>query len=242
MELSHEEKSRYERHLIVPDFGEAEQQKLAESRVLVIGAGGLGSAVLHYLAAAGVGCIGIVEFDTVSHSNLHRQILYTTHDLGGPKAEIAAERLMAINPYSRVITYAVRLDKDNAEAIFSDFDVVVDCTDNYETRYVIDEACGKLNLPMIYGSAQEAAGQVSLFHTEGAGSYAALYPEQDEKADALPVGVLSPLPGIVGTIQALETIKLIAGYGEPLAGRLLTIDAKTMSFQLFELGTAAREK
>ena len=233
--LSHEEKSRYERHTIIPGFGEEEQLKLRNARVLVVGAGGLGSAALHYLAAAGVGCIGIVEFDTVSPSNLQRQILYTTHDIDGPKAEIAAERLMAINPYSQVITYAVRLTDDNAEEIFGDYDLVVDCTDNYETRYVIDRICGKLSLPMIYGTAQEAVGQVSIFHAEGAGSYAGLYPEEDALPDGKPVGVISPMPGIVGCIQAMEAIKLITGYGQPLTGRLLTIDAKTMAFNVFHL-------
>ncbi|MDL2230457.1 HesA/MoeB/ThiF family protein [Alistipes sp. OttesenSCG-928-L06] len=233
--LSREEKSRYERHLIVPDFGDQEQEKLKNARVLVIGAGGLGSAVLHYLAAAGVGCIGIVEFDTVSHSNLQRQILYTSHDVDSPKAEIAAERLMAINPYSQVITFAIRLTDENAEDIFSDFDLVVDCTDNYQTRYVIDRMCAKLSLPMVYGSAQEAGGQVSIFHAENAGSYAGLYPEEESTQDNTPVGVISPMPGIVGSIQAMETLKLITGYGQTLAGRLLTVDAKTMSFQTFNL-------
>ena len=233
--LSFEEKSRYERHTIIPGFGEEEQLKLRNARVLVVGAGGLGSAALHYLAAAGVGCIGIVEFDTVSHSNLQRQILYTTRDIDGPKAEIAAERLTAINPYSQVITYAVRLTDGNAEDIFDGYDLVMDCTDNYETRYIIDRMCEKLTLPMIYGTAQEAVGQVSIFHAAGAGSYAGLYPEEDALSDGIPVGVLSPMPGIVGSIQAMEAIKLITGYGQPLTGRLLTIDAKTMAFNLFQL-------
>lgn len=235
MTLSSHEESRYERQLIVSGFGDEAQEKLKNARVLVVGAGGLGSAVLPYLTAAGVGCIGIVEFDIVSPSNLQRQILYTTHDLDSPKAETAAERLMAINPHSQIVTFAVRLTNDNAEKIFEGFDLVVDCTDNYAARYVIDSACGKLRLPMIYGTAQEAEGQVSLFHTEGAGSYAALYPESDRKADDTPVGVLSPMPGIVGSIQALEAIKLITGFGQTLAGRLLTIDAKTMDFKIFIL-------
>lgn len=233
--MTEEEKSRYERHLIVPDFGEAEQEKLHNARVLVVGAGGLGSAALSYLAAAGVGCIGIVEFDTVSHSNLQRQILYTVRDLDGPKIEIAAERLMAVNPAAQVVSFAVRLTEENAEGIFGGFDLVVDCTDNYTTRYVIDRACAKLNKPMVYGTAQETGGQVALFHVAGAGSYADLYPQQDRLPDEVPVGVLSPVPGIVGSIQAMEVIKLIAGYGETLAGRLLTIDVKTMKFNLFNL-------
>ena len=233
--LSHEERIRYERHMIVPGFGEEQQEKLMNARILVIGAGGLGSAVLHYLAAAGIGCIGIVEFDSVTHSNLQRQILYTTHDLDSPKVEIAAERLMAINPYCQIITFGIRLTEENAEEIFDDFDLVMDCTDNYATRYIIDQTCEKLSLPMIYGTAQEAEGQVSLFHAEGAGSYTSLYPEEERQADDIPVGVLSPMPGIVGSIQAMEAIKLITGYGKTLAGRLLTIDAKSMEFNIFKL-------
>ncbi len=232
--MTEEEKKRYERHLIVPDFGEEEQKKLRDARVLVVGAGGLGSAVLSYLAAAGVGCIGIVEFDRVNHSNLQRQILYTCRDLDGPKIEIAAERLMAVNPAAQVITFAVRLTDENADEIFEGFDLVVDCTDNYATRYVIDRACAKLNKPMVYGTAQEAGGQVSVFHAGGAGSYADLYPEVPDN-DAGPVGVLSPMPGIVGSIQAMEVIKLVTGYGETLAGKLLVFDAKTMIFSRFDL-------
>ena len=233
--LSLDEKSRYERHLIVPDFGEAEQLKLKNARILVVGAGGLGSAVLSYLTAAGIGCIGIVEFDSVSISNLQRQTLYTTPDLNAPKAETAAKRLSALNPHTRIVTHAVRLTDSNAEGIFGDFDAVVDCTDNYATRYVIDRHCQKLNRPMVYGTAQECGGQVSVFHWNGAGSYAALYPETVAGADKMPVGVLSPMPGIVGCIQALEVLKITAGYGQPLAGRLLTIDAKTMEFSVFKL-------
>ena len=230
-----EEKKRFERHLIVADFGEQEQKKLRDARVLVVGAGGLGSAVLSYLTAAGVGCIGIVEFDTVSLSNLQRQILYTTRDLDGPKAELAAERLRAIHPGAEVVTFAVRLTDENADEIFAGFDLVVDCTDNYRTRYVIDRACEKLQRPMIYGTAQEASGQVSVFHTGKAGGYATLYPQADPQGDAVPVGVLSPMPGIVGSLQALEAIKLITGYGQTLMGRLLMIDAKTMAFNVFDL-------
>ncbi len=231
--MTEEEKSRYDRHRIVPDFGENGQERLRKGRVAVVGAGGLGSAALSYLAAAGVGHIGIVEFDAVSISNLQRQILYTTHDLGRPKAEAAVERLRAINPDIQLVAYPVRLTDENAEAIAEGYDVVVDCTDNYAARYVIDRACGKLRKPMIYGTAQESGGQVSVFHACGSGSYADLYPEGQEDAGA--VGVLAPMPGIVGSLQAMEVIKLLTGYGETLAGRLLTIDAKTMEFRLFNL-------
>jgi len=224
---------RYSRHLLVPGFGEAEQAKLHDAKVLVVGAGGLGSAALSYLAAAGVGRIGIVEFDTVSISNLQRQILYTTPDLGQEKVEVAASRLRAINPEIQVITYNKKLTDENAGAIVAEYDLVVDCTDNYAARRVIDRFCSLLNKPMIYGSAQEAGGQVSVFHAGGSGSYTDLYP--DPQDDGRPVGVLSPMPGIVGSLQAMEAIKLITGFGETLAGRLLTIDAKTMTFNVFHL-------
>lgn len=233
--LSAGERERYERHLIIEQFGEEEQQLLIDTRVIVVGAGGLGSAVLQYLVAAGVGTIGLVEFDSVSTSNLQRQILYTTHDLGGPKAELAAERLIAINPGAQVTTFAVKLTDANAEDILEGYDIVVDCTDNFAARYTIDRAAQKLVIPMVYGTAQGATGQVSIFNTEGAGSYEDLYPEEESQEDGKPVGVLSPMPGIVGCIQAMEVIKLATGYGETLVGRLLTIDAATMTFRVFDL-------
>jgi adenylyltransferase/sulfurtransferase len=233
--MTEKDKNRFERQLIVQGFGEAEQERLRAACVLVVGAGGLGSAVLSYLTAAGVGRIGIVEFDTVSISNLQRQILYATPDLGRSKAEVAAERLTAINPDIQIVAFPIRLTDENAEAIFRDFDLIVDCTDNYAARYTIDRCCGKLKLPMIYGTAQETVGQVSVFHAWGAGGYADLYPRAKAGADVVPVGVLSPMPGIVGSIQAMEVIKLITGYGETLAGRLLMIDAKTMAFSVFDI-------
>jgi adenylyltransferase/sulfurtransferase len=232
--MTKEENSRYERQLLVSDFGEEGQRRLAAGRVLVVGAGGLGSAALQYLCAGGVGHVGIVEYDTVSLSNLQRQTLYTTADLGAPKAEIAARRLSAINPNVKITAYPLRLTEENSEAIFRDYDVVVDCTDNYAARYVIDRQCGLSGIPMVYGTAQEASGQVSVFHWAGAGSYAALYPEQVVEA-GLPVGVLSPMPGIVGSIEAMETFKILTGYGRPLAGQLLMIDAREMTFTLFKV-------
>jgi len=231
-----QEKERYGRHLLVGGFGEAGQERLSAGSVLVVGAGGLGSAAAAYLAAAGVGRLGVVEFDTVSISNLQRQILYTTPDLGRPKIEAAAERLTALNPGVKIVEYPVRLDDGNAVEIVAGFDLAVDCTDNFEARYVLDRACAARGVPMVYGSAQQAGGQVSVFHVGGAGGYADLYPERPaEAAPERPVGVLSPLPGIVGSLQAMEAIKLLTGIGRPLAGRLLTIDALTMDFQVFDL-------
>lgn len=233
--LSNDDYARYERSLMVDGFGEDEQQKLKTAKVLVVGAGGLGSAVLPYLVAAGVGTVGIAEFDVVSISNLQRQVLYTDSDLGGPKAELAAERLVQQNPTAEIITYAVKLTEENAEAIFKDFDLVVDCTDNYAVRYIIDRYTKKLGKPMVYGSAQESKGQLGIFNVEGGKSYADLYPESESGDDRRPVGVLSPMPGIIGCMQAMEVVKLITGYGEPLIGRLLTVDAASMQFQLFKL-------
>lgn len=231
-----QEKERYGRHLLADGFGEAGQRRLLAGAVLVVGAGGLGSAVLATLAAAGVGRLGIVEFDTVSLSNLQRQLLYTTADLGRPKIEAAAERLAALNPAVRIDRHPVRLDDGNAAGLVEGFDLAVDCTDNFEARYALDRACAARGVPMVYGSAQGAGGQVSVFHAGGAGGYADLYPERPPEATpGRPVGVLAPLPGIVGSLQAMEAVKLLTGFGEPLVGRLLTIDARTMEFSLFNL-------
>lgn len=232
--LSQPELTRYERHFLVEGFDQTAQEKLKAARVLVIGVGGLGSAALNYLTAAGVGRIGIVEFDTVCLSNLQRQVLYTTRHLDRSKAETASQRLKALNPHTEIQTFGLRLNDENAEEIFRNFDLVVDCTDNYETRYVIDRTCGKLNIPMIYGTAQECGGQVSVFHYAGTKGYADLYPIE-EVPETVPVGVLSPIPGLVGCIEATEAIKIITGYGETLAGKLLDIDGKTMSFHVFRL-------
>ncbi len=233
--LSGQEEARYQRHLIIDSFGAAAQQRLKDARVLVVGAGGLGSAVLQYLAAAGVGTLGIVEFDRVTISNLQRQVLYADSDLRKPKIEAAARRLRAMNPEMEVKCYPFMLSDGNAAGIFCGYDLAVDCTDNYPARCVIDRASRKSGIPMIYGTVQEGTGQVSVFNTPGAGGYCDLYPEEELPDDRSPVGVLSPLPGIVGSIQATEAIKLITGYGEPLVGRLLVLDAKTMEFKVFDL-------
>ncbi len=233
--LTEREKARYERSIRVEGFGEEAQERLRAARVLVVGAGGLGSAVLQYLAAAGVGTLGIVECDTVSESNLQRQVLYTDADLNRPKVEAAARRVEALNPAAWVVTYPDRLTEENAAEILAGFDIVADCTDNYPTRYVIDRTAGRLRMPMVYGTAQDAGGQVSVFHAEGAGSYADLYPEPEPNRPERPIGVLSPVPGIVGSIQAMEVVKLATGFGRPLAGRLLVLDALAMECTVFDL-------
>ena len=223
-EISERERERYQRNLLVDGFGEQGQSRLLESRVTVVGAGGLGSAVLNYLVAAGVGHIRIVESDTVSPSNLQRQVLYTTAEIGALKAEAAAARLSRLNPGCRLEIVAERLHGSEA---------VVDCTDNYAARYVIDDYCASAGVPMVYGTAEQAGGQVSVFHARGAGGYRSLYPEEPPQEEI--VGVLSPVVGVIGSLQALETVKLLSGFGETLAGRLLVLDGRTMRVSIFEI-------
>lgn len=232
--LSTSEAERYARNLRVEGFGEEQQGLLLRSRILVVGAGGLGSAVLSYCAAAGIGHIGIVDDDTVSLSNLQRQVLYTEEDLGAPKACRAALRLKALNPAVNVRPFVARFTGNTAEALVRGQDAVVDCTDNYPARYVLDRWCGRLGVPLVYGTAEQGGGQVSVFHYRGAGGYADLFPEPPAPAEG-PPGVLSPLPGIVGSLQALEVIKVLTGWGEPLAGRLLVLDGRSLRMGVYEL-------
>lgn len=232
-EISERERERYRRNLLVDGFGEQGQSRLLESRVTVVGAGGLGSAVLNYLVAAGVGHIRIVESDTVSPSNLQRQVLYTTAEIGAPKAEAAAARLSRLNPGCRLEIVAERLTAADASERLHGSDVVVDCTDNYAARYAIDDYCASAGVPMVYGTAEQAGGQVSVFHARGAGGYRSLYPEEPPQKEI--VGVLSPVVGVIGSLQALETVKLLSGFGETLAGRLLVLDGRTMRVSIFEI-------
>lgn len=224
---------RYRRNLLVDGFSEAGQRKLQDGRVVVVGAGGLGSAALGYLAAAGVGYLRIVENDTVSLSNLQRQILYTTPDLGQSKAEVAAMRLSRLNPGCRIEIDDRRLASGNAAELLSGCGVVVDCTDNYAARYAIDDYCADAGVPMVYGTAEQFGGQVSVFHAAGAAGYRQLYPEGPAQKEV--VGVLSPVVGVIGSLQALETVKLLCGTGRTLAGRLLVFDGRTMQISVFEI-------
>ncbi len=238
MELSAEEYRRYARHLILPEFGIAGQRKLKESSVLVVGTGGLGSPVLLYLAAAGVGTIGLVDFDEVDDSNLQRQIIHGTPDVGKRKLTSAAEKIAALNPNISIASFETRLTALNALPILKDFNVIVDGTDNFPTRYLINDACVLLGKPNVYGSIFRFEGQASIFGLKGGPCYRCLYPEpppSDLVPNCAEGGVLGVLPGIVGTIQATETIKLITGIGETLSGRLLLIDALTMQFREMKL-------
>lgn len=223
-----DELARYSRQLILPHVGREGQGKLKNARVLMVGAGGLGSSASLYLAAAGVGTLGLVDFDTVDLSNLHRQILHGTSDVGRPKLDSAAERLQDLNPGCTVKPHGARLTSDNALEIIEQYDVVVDGTDNFATRYLINDACAMLRKNNVYGSIYRFDGQVSVFCTDTGPCYRCLYPEPPPPGtvpSCAEGGVLGVLPGLIGTLQASEAIKLILGIGEPLIGRLLICDA-----------------
>jgi adenylyltransferase/sulfurtransferase len=236
--LSNQEIKRYSRHLIMPEVGMEGQRRLKAARVLCIGAGGLGSPVGMYLAAAGVGTLGIVDFDVVDFSNLQRQILHSTLDVGRPKLESAKERLNAINPEVRIVTHEAAIDSSNALDLMRDYDIIVDGTDNFPTRYLVNDACVLLGKPNVYGSIFRFEGQASIFAAKDGPCYRCLYPEPPPPGlvpSCAEGGVLGVLPGIIGTIQAMETIKLIAGLGDPLIGRFLIFDALRMRFREMKL-------
>lgn len=232
--LSYAEIRRYGRHLIIPDVGLEGQKRLKAASVLVIGAGGLGSPLSLYLAAAGVGRIGLVDFDVVDESNLQRQVIYTAKDVKRSKLEVAKERLTALNPHIEVETYETRLTSENAMEILGDYDVIVDGTDNFPTRYLVNDACVFLKKPNVYGSIFRFDGQVSVFDAQRGPCYRCLYPEPPPPGlvpSCAEGGVLGVLPGIIGTLQANEVIKIILGIGQPLLGRLLLFDALQMTFR-----------
>jgi len=226
--LTKDEAARYHRQLIIPAVGEAGQRKLKEARVLVVGAGGLGSPVLMYLTAAGVGTVGIVDSDSVDLSNLQRQVLYNTKDIGLPKAATAAEKLIALNPGVTLNTYPVRLTEENVDEILCGYDLAIDCCDNYPTRYLLSDATARASKPMVYGAVYQFFGQASVFNYKNGPSYHTLFPEEPVTADMTavsPPGVIGVLPGIIGSFEAAEAIKIILGEGDVLSGRLLQIDA-----------------
>ena len=230
---------RYARHIILPGIGGEGQRKLVESKVLVVGAGGLGSPVALYLAAAGVGTLGILDFDRVDLSNLQRQVLHDTEDVGKPKVESARERINAMNPNVEVVTYDTALRSENAFEILEPWDVVVDGTDNFPVRYLVNDATQMLGKPLVYGSIYQFEGQASVFMPgQEVPCYRCLFP-QPPPPGTVPScaegGVFGVLPGIVGSIQATEAIKLITGFGEPLIGRLLIFDATGMEFTTVKL-------
>ena len=232
--LSHAEVRRYARHLIMPEVAVDGQRRLKAGRVLCIGAGGLGSPLALYLAAAGVGTLGILDFDSVDESNLQRQILHGTADVGRPKVDSAADRLRAINPDVEIVRHTDHLDSSNALGLFADYDVIVDGTDNFPTRYLVNDACTLLGKPNVYGSIFRFDGQATTFFPPHGPCYRCLYPEPPPP-DLVPScaegGVLGILPGLIGVVQATETVKLLLGAGRPLIGRLLLYDALDMSFR-----------
>ncbi len=238
VDLSNEEIARYSRHLIMPEVALDGQKKLKQARVLTIGAGGLGAPLAMYLAAAGVGTLGIVDFDIVDESNLQRQIIHGTSDVGRPKMESARDRINDINPNVNVEGFEEPLSSENALDIFKDFDIIVDGTDNFPTRYLVNDASVLLGKPNVYGSIFRFEGQASVFYAEEGPCYRCLYPEPPPPGlvpSCAEGGVLGILPAAIGTIQATETAKLILGIGEPLIGRLLLYDALGMSFREMKL-------
>ena len=238
VKLSKEEIQRYSRHLIMPEVGMEGQLKLKRARVLTIGTGGLGAPLGLYLAAAGVGHLGLVDFDVVDSSNLQRQVTFTTADVGKPKSEAAKARLSSLNPAIDIVSYETRLTSDNALELFRDYDIIVDGTDNFPTRFLVNDACVLLGKPNVYGSIFRFEGQATVFGYPGGPCYRCLYPEPPPPGlvpSCAEGGVLGVLPGIVGSIQAMETIKLILGAGEPLVGRLLLFDALAMRFRELKL-------
>ncbi len=237
MKKTHME-NRYDRQIILDEIGLLGQQKLAASKVLVVGAGGLGCPVLQYLSAAGVGKIGIADADFVSVSNLHRQVLYTTADVGKPKVECAKKRLNELNPEVEILIFETFINPKNATEILKDFDVVVDGTDQIPARYVLNDACVLLGKPLVYGAIHKFEGQVSVFNFKGGPTYRDLFPTPPAAGSILSCaenGVLGVLPGMVGIAQATEVLKIVVGFGQVLSGKLWLFNAKTMESSLIEI-------
>ncbi|MBI3078400.1 MAG: molybdopterin-synthase adenylyltransferase MoeB [Deltaproteobacteria bacterium] len=238
MRFTEEQIRRYSRHIILPEVGGKGQERLLASRALLIGAGGLGSPAAYYLAAAGVGTLGIVDFDDVDLSNLQRQILHRTDDVGRPKVESAREALQALNPDVRVIPYKEQLTSANILELLAEHDVVVDGSDNFPTRYLVNDACVIAGKPNVYGSVFRFEGQVTVFQPGQGPCYRCLYPEPPPPGlvpSCQEAGVLGVLPGVIGLVQAIETVKVLLKIGEPLIGRLLTFDALGLRFRELKL-------
>jgi sulfur-carrier protein adenylyltransferase/sulfurtransferase len=241
------ELNRYNRHIILPQFGIEGQQKLKDAKVLVVGSGGLGSPLLLYLAAAGIGTIGIIDFDVLDESNLQRQVLFDTNDIKKPKVTSAAEKIKALNPYTNVTVYNDKITSANAIEIIKDYDIAADGTDNFPTRYLVNDACVLLDKPYVYGSVFQFEGQLSLFNYKNANgergpNYRDLYPippPPEVIPDCASGGVLGVLPGIIGSMQALEVIKALTGIGENLSGKFFVFDALTATSKLFTIKRSA---
>ncbi len=236
--LKLEELQRYNRQMLMPEFGLAGQEKLQTAKVLVIGCGGLGSPILLYLTAAGVGTLGIVENDTVDVSNLQRQVLYNSLSVGYAKINETEKHLKALNPFVKINKYATRLSSENALEIIRDYDIVVDGTDNFPTRYLVNDACVLLDKPFVYGAIHRFEGQVAVFNYKGSATYRDLFsapPPPEQAPNCAEAGVLGVLPGIIGSMQALEAIKVLTEIGEPLAGKLLVLDTLSMQSRIIKI-------
>ncbi|RDI96619.1 molybdopterin-synthase adenylyltransferase MoeB [Meiothermus sp. QL-1] len=230
---SKEELDRYARHIVLPGVGGAGQARLRQSAVLVVGAGGLGAPALLYLAAAGVGRLGLVEMDRVDLSNLQRQVLYDTPSIGQPKAEVARSRLQDLNPHIQIETHPVRLTAQNALPILASYDLVLDCSDNFPTRYLVNDACVLLGKPLVYGAIHQFEGQLSVFHYQGGPCYRCLFPKPPAPhsvPSCAEAGVFGVLPGVVGSLMATEALKVLLGLGEVLSGKLLHYDGLKARF------------
>ncbi len=243
IEFTSQELARYSRHVTIPEFGKAGQEKLKQSKVLVVGTGGLGAPVLQYLVAAGVGHVGIVDFDNVEDSNLQRQILFTTDDVGQPKARVAKDKLEKLNPYVEITLHETRLTSENAMDIIKNYDIVADGTDNFPTRYLVNDACVLLDKPNVYASIFQFEGQASVFNYKDENgnrfpNYRDLYPSPPPPGlvpSCAEGGVLGVLPGIIGSIQANEVIKVLIGIGQPLAGRFFIFDALNFETRILNI-------
>jgi sulfur-carrier protein adenylyltransferase/sulfurtransferase len=236
--LTPEEFERYNRQMLMPEFGLNGQEKLKNAKVLVIGCGGLGSPIMLYLTAAGIGMLGIVENDKIDITNLQRQILYTTSAVGLPKISETVNRLMALNPFVKIKQYPILLSADNALEIIKDYDIVIDGTDNFPTRYLVNDACVILNKPFVYGAIHRFEGQVAVFNHQNSATYRDLFPTPpppEQAPNCAEAGVLGVLPGIIGSMQALEAIKVITNIGEPLSGKLLVLDTLSMQSRIIRI-------
>ena len=243
--LSNEEQKRYSRHIILPEIGIEGQMKLKSAKVLVVGCGGLGCPVLQYLTATGIGTIGIIDFDIVSESNLQRQILFSTEDIGKPKVIVAKEKISKQNPFITINIFQVKIENSNALEIIKDYDIVVDGCDNFATRYLLNDACVMLDKPLVSGSIFKFEGQVTVFNYKNGPTYRCLYPEPPlpgEMPACSDIGVIGVIPGIIGILQANEVIKIITNIGEVLSGKLLTVDALTLQFNLFSFDLIPQNK
>jgi len=236
-QLSNEDLSRFTRHFSLDEIGRKGQEKLKNARILVVGAGGLGSPLLIYLAAAGVGTIGIVDDDIVSISNLQRQVLYTTNEVGLKKVELAAQKLLALYPEIDIQTYDLKINETNAENLLNDYDIVADCTDNYKTRALLGQVSAKFDKPLAFASVLNYEGQITVFNYQSGPTYADLFPNvpKDGIYKENDIGLIGVLPGIAGTLQANEIVKIITGYGEVISGKLLVFNIQENRFNLFKI-------